>query len=430
VNLFGEGSPSQQAKDYFQGTAIQRAKFKLDAVGMSLQGEPISLWAGPVSTALGVEARRETANQTNGPQDRLTAGTGLALISKPVYSGKNTTKEAFTEIQLPVIKDLPALRLLQLNGAARITDDQSGSVWSWKLGLTDEVLNGVQLRFARSRDIRAANLFELYSVLVGPSFPTIIDPVLGTSYRTSQFTGGNPDLEPELALTTTAGITITPPSIQELNLSVDYYDIKVENAIGTLLPQSTVALCFAGNQSICDSAIVRDPVTGQITTIFANNQNFVSFRTRGFDLALDYALPIAFPGGGKLRVRSNATWVKQFDTDTGLVVTDGLGESVAKLRANAAIYYDTSRFTGNVRARYFSAGVLSNTLSIQNNDIPALVYLDLGFNVKIPRGDKDGLELYAEIDNLLDKDPPPGLPNSAYYDLIGRYYTLGARLRF
>src|SRR3546814_2618314 len=103
---------------------------------MSLRGEPFETWAGPVSFALGIEGRRETVRQTAGDLDRAKA---FSFNNFPELRGANTTKEAFGEVLIPLLSDVPGFQSLKFNGAARFTDDRTGSIWSWKLGLINQV---------------------------------------------------------------------------------------------------------------------------------------------------------------------------------------------------------------------------------------------------------------------------------------------------
>ncbi|KAK0341568.1 hypothetical protein LTR94_025846, partial [Friedmanniomyces endolithicus] len=87
-------------------------------------------------------------------------------------------------------------------------------------------------------------------------------------------------------------------------------------------------------------------------------------------------------------------------------------------------------FGFNARARYISAGDYNSTIAISNNHIDAYVYADLGVTADLSYYGAEGVELYANATNLFDKEPPVGALYSPYYDVIGRYVTVGARYRF
>jgi len=432
INLFGEGATSQAARDYVLGDGQQRNRSKLDAGGVTLRGEPFDLWAGPVSIAIGAEIRRDSIRAQNGRLDR---NASLNLLNFPRFNGHNVTKEGFAEVQLPILRDLPLLQQLQLNGAARLIHDQSGSIWAWKVGLIDEVTSGVRARFTRSKDVRSANVNELFRTRIGPNTLRVTDPVTNSSPIIFLFTGGNPNLDPEYALTTTAGVSIAPRSIPSLTFSVDYFDINVKNAISSLAAQNVINGCAAGNQGLC-AAITRDG-SNTITTIDAALQNFQSFKTRGFDFAAGYTLPIELPGS--LAVRGNLAWVTKYAQNTGLTTVNFLGSQgsaavgqfgVPRVRANLGLFYDSDKLHFDARARYLSSGYISRLLTVTNNRIPAYVYIDIGARVNVLGNQDKGLELFGNINNLFDKAPPPMSTQAPYYDVIGRYFVAGVRARF
>jgi outer membrane receptor protein involved in Fe transport len=145
--------------------------------------------------------------------------------------GHYDVKEGFFETVVPLLKDKPFFREVDFNGAVRYTSySLSGDVTSWKVGLTWDVDSQLRLRGTRSRDIRAPNLAELFQA--GNNLnQTINDPVLNRSYSVQQFASGNPNLAPEKADTTSAGIVYRPKWLPGFGISVDYFDIKMSKAI-------------------------------------------------------------------------------------------------------------------------------------------------------------------------------------------------------
>lgn len=429
INLFGLGAPSPEAVNYVTGTAKQRLRQTLDTGGLTLRGSPFALWAGPVSVALGIEARHEYLDQAVGPIDAVS---GFAFFNNSAIKGRNTTKEAFGELLMPVVRDLPLLQKLQFNAAARLTHDRTGSIWSWKLGAIDEVMEGVQLRFTTSRDIRAPNLMELYSPPL-LSFLTLTDPQTGTAGNVRTFAGGNPALKPEKSRTTTAGITLAPRALGGLRISADYFDINIKNAIGTLTAQQIVNLCFQGNSSLCGQ-ITRTP-SGAIDTVSAVQINLVNLRTRGLDASLNYTLPLG--ESSSIGFRSDLTWVMRYSSDNGIAKVNYLGSQgtisggtlgTPRVVINSSISYNSTNIGANLRARYISSGYYSRVQLIENNRIPAYTYFDAGLRLQIPAGDRS-ITLTFDVNNIFDKAPPIGSGFSPYYDIVGRYFTAGARIK-
>ena len=112
----------------------------------------------------------------------------------------------------------------------------------------------------------------------------------------------------------------------------------------------------------------------------------------------------------------------------GRSLTNGSG--VPRWRANATVGWRGDRYSAQARARYLSAGVYNNQLVLTNGNIPSYVYWDLGGKARFALAGDNEVEVYADISNLFDKKSPLGAVGSPYYDVVGRYFTLGARMRF
>ncbi|MFN3536225.1 MAG: TonB-dependent receptor domain-containing protein, partial [Brevundimonas sp.] len=435
INLFGEGAPSQAAIDYVTGTPQQRSKTVLDTVGFSLRGEPFTLPAGVASVAVGVEARRESINQTVGELD---AARAFQTFSFSALSGEFEVREAFAEVLLPIVRDLPVLNNLEFNAAARISDyDTTGSIWSWKVGATNEFFPGFRGRITQSRDIRSANLSELFTQTT-TGYNNINDPLKNETVYVLNNGGGNPDLAPETADTFTAGLIWSPVSVPGLNLSLDYYNIKIDDVITTIAPQDLVTRCFNGNLALCER-IDRDADNNLIRTR-STFVNLAEYQTDGIDAEVSYTTPLdryISSASGRVNLRLVGTWVNSLTTDDGVSEIEYVGSQgysfglgVPKLRLNGQAAWQGDVFGFNLRARYISDGQYNKTINIVNNDIGSYTYWDLGATADMTRFGAEGVELYANATNLFDKDPPPGSIFSPYYDVIGRYVTVGARLTF
>ncbi len=433
LNLFGEGAPSPEALAYVIGAPSQRAKTRLDVGGVSLRGEPVMLPAGPVSIAMGIEARREAIRQTVGALDLIKA---FRTFNFTPMSGSFTVKEAFGEILVPLVRDRPLLRKFEVNAAVRLSDyDTTGSIWSWKLGATNEFFPGFRARFTRSRDIRSANLSELYMQL-STGYNTIIDPVKNMSVYVLSHSGGNPGLQPETADSLTAGFHYAPPAIRGFNLSLDYYRIRIDDVITTIPAQDLVVRCFNGNQALC--AHVERDADGNITRTISTFLNLAEYRTDGIDVELSQRLPLDTVSDlpGTITFRLLASWVHSLTTNDGVSRIDYAGSQgnsfsfgVPRWRVNASIGYDSEHFAALVRARHISAGNYNSTVRLLNNHIPAYTYVDLLARARVATGSQT-MEVYANVTNLFDRQAPGGSLYSPFYDVVGRYFTVGAKLGF
>jgi iron complex outermembrane recepter protein len=262
----------------------------------------------------------------------------------------------------------------------------------------------------------------------------VFDPQKNLTYSIGSFTGGNASLKPEASLTTTAGFTYSPSNLSGFLLSVDYYDIDIANAIGTISPQQAVTLCAGGNQNLC-STVNRDG-NGFITTINANSINFTNYQTSGIDATFQYMVPVELPG--VLNIRNTFTYVSNFTTNNGLSTLEYV-ESQGDIRAslgvprvitNTTLGYDTDDYGGYLRGRFLSAGYYDRTRQIQNNAVPAFFYVDAGAHLNVGIGTDHPLQLTATVVNLLDRDPPIESQFSPYYDIVGRYIRIGAAYDF
>jgi outer membrane receptor protein involved in Fe transport len=201
--------------------------------------------------------------------------------------GSVSVKEAFGEIGIPLLRDLPFAKSVDLNAAFRQSKySRIDAVSSWKVGLSYSIVDGLRLRATRSRDIRAANLGELFSA---QSIVTeaAIDPRDNQLININTLFGGNPDLKPELGDTWTAGVILQPHFLRGFSASVDFYSIKIKDAIATVDSQSILDRCFiGGEQPLCDQITIVDNV---ITDVRSTLINLDRFRTRGIDFETSYS---------------------------------------------------------------------------------------------------------------------------------------------
>lgn len=444
LNIFGLGNASPEAIDYVTADQGRHSVQKLDSAGVEIQGDLFSLWAGPVTVAIGAEARWEEV-VTKRDAETLAGGFGFPVYTSDLKGGYNV-KEGFAEIVLPLL-DAEAFKL-EFNGAARYSDySNSGGIWSWKLGGTARLFNDLLLRATRSRDIRSPNISDLFrtrNISVG----AVVDQ--DTAGRTGRpgydpnpgsvtlFSGGNPNLAPEISSTLTLGGSYSPSFLRGFSLSVDHFDIKMKGAITTLGASDLTALCAGGSQVACD-AIIRDPVTQTLVTVFSNSQNIAQFETSGFDFEAAYILPVTQISGekpGTLRFRALATYVDKYVFDTGLKGgrNERAGEvgdfalGIPKWRGTFSVAYQDDTFGLDARVRYVDGGLYSNDLVgvVANNEVSSRTYVDIGAQFKV----MDRFTFFGNVSNLFDRGPPVVLDSSYHYDIMGRYFTAGVKVGF
>ncbi|WP_334163745.1 TonB-dependent receptor plug domain-containing protein [Phenylobacterium sp.] len=464
VNLFGDGAPSQAARDYITGTSYSKQTVKQDVLAAQISGEPFALPAGPVSLAAGAEYRKVSTRQISDSisQSRISATNirglpatldgvlgGFILTNPQPSRGSYDIKEVFAETVVPLLRDQAFAHSLELNAAIRYTDYSiSGGVTTWKVGGTWEPIPDLRLRATRSRDIRAANFGELFAGTT-QSQGQLRDPQQGNALvRFFNRRQGNPNLDPERADTTTAGFVYRPSWFEGFSFAVDAYKISIDDAISLPTPQDVVNACAAGSTEQC--ALVSRTAAGAIQAVLTPFQNAASVKQDGVDVEIAYRRDL-FDGAFGARLLAS-TIGRNETTLAGAAPVDragDLGNSVA------TITNGTPRWTGALalswqrgplelflQERYVSKGYYDHRLQegaqINDNTIPAVFYTDVTAKYDFEVRGRE-LEAFVTINNLFDKDPPPAPSvttatfyptNNFIYDLSGRYYTVGLRFDF
>ena len=500
LNLLGAGRASAEAIDYVLGRddgtnqKIQAADMQQDVVDLSMSGEVFDGWgAGPISTAYGIAYRedsisqkiRDYTNPTNDPNNDavpfndpsqgiqgipgIFAGhqSGYQFSSAQSFDGKITVKEVFNEWIVPLVADLPLMQQVNASLAARWADySGSGEVWSWKYGLDWSVNDDVRLRGTVSRDVRAGSLAERFDAQNnGSSAP---DPLRGgESNAFTQVAGGNPNVEPEKALTWTAGIVYQPSFLEGLSVSADYYAINTKGLIDDLGTINIINACANGDLGQC-AHITRGPDdgagygVGPITRVYNAYQNVGEAKVAGADLEVSYSTDVDWfggmgGGGESVSARMFYSYLQEnwFDTDddpatdTRIEQAGNIGLALPRNKLTLNLTYMTGPLTLFVQERIIGEGNHSNRLNnanvtegvqINDNTVKAAYYTDINASWTLDQRSGGELEVFANVTNLFDRAPPirgnfadftgsiQAVP--ALHDLLGRRYTAGVRLRF
>lgn len=430
-NMFGAGSPSDAAMRYVTGTSSLDMDITQTVVAANVRGDLLEGWAGPITSAFGVEYRKEElAAVADADSERNLWQTS----NRKGLRGDYDVKEVYAELLVPLLGDTAFADNLDLNLAARNTDySSSGSVTTWKAGFTWDLDEQVRFRLSQSRDIRAGNIGELYTP-TAVTLGNVNNPITSVRVPVQTVTTGNPTLAPEEADTFTAGVVLEPSFVDNLQLSVDYYSIDIAGQIGSVTPQNIVDLCYLNKEDEFCSRIEND-ANGVITRINNSFLNLNSFETSGVDILTAWSLPV---WSGDLNLRLTSTWVDKRETTfkIGGTTQDTAGEFTnPHWKHFVQARYSIGKFSALIDWRWYGGGKLSNQriegfAGVQGaniNDLSAVNYtsLNLSYGVSGLIEGWDG-NLFFRVDNLFDRDPPFPL-RSAFNDNNGRGYRLGLR---
>ena len=436
-NPFGTAAFTPEQRAYQGGSGFARSIAKQDVVALTVRGNLFSTWAGDVAAAVGAEYRDMSGNIEVDP---ISSVVGFNATNPQGSGGGYNVKEAFGEILVPLFRGNDFLKSIDFNGAVRRTDySTSGGVTTWKLGLTSELVDGLRLRGTYSRDIRAPNIGDLF----GPrtrNVAAIIDPFRNNEVTQNvfTFTGSNADLVPERAKTIAAGFSYRPDFLPGFGFSVDYYSIKIEDAITTLSAQQLVNQCFAGDQSLC--ALTFRGADGRLTDVNGVALNIATVKISGVDVDASYSTDLF---GGKFSLRGIATYLDNYTQEARGVASvryDGTG-SFPSWRANLQATYTSGGTTVSVQERFIGAHrrVIA-PITVDQDRVPEVFYTNLTIRQQFEAGNAKP-ELFLTVNNLFDRDPPPSDTNNVtlgtsrqvdplLYDTVGRYITIGGRIRF
>jgi iron complex outermembrane recepter protein len=443
LNVMGIGVASKNAIDYVHGSgAWGKVLFSQKTASAVIRGEPFSNWAGPVSVAAGLDYRWEEYEQT---ADELSYARAYSIGNfQPVVASQNN-KEAFGEINIPLVRDA-VVQSLDFNAAVRYTDySSSGEVTTWKVGATSQVTEDIRLRATSSRDIRAPTLLGLYNP--GSSqVQIVLDPFRNNApTNINTFIRGNPNLQPEIGETFTAGIVLTPRFIPGLSASIDYYRIDISDAFTQPIADVILRECVAGRQTFCD--LLQRDQNGILVSLNVSPVNAAFEKTEGFDFQLDYTRD-AFDGQLSFSALGNMT-TKLSSEELGRVRNplnslNRAEEGPPKFRGMFGLGYTTDRFDVGAQVRAIGSGYLNRQWGpkdVDDNDVPAVAFVDLRGSYFF--GDDNRFQAYIAVDNVLDKDPPIISNDAAVafsyffaptrtelYDSLGTQFRVGFRTRF
>ncbi len=343
LNIFGAGVGDPAAIAWTMVNPVSHSTITQQVASGAVSGDFgafFSLPGGPIQFSIGGEYRRETSRF-----DPDALFTEAAFYQYDEYGVVNASrgafdvKEAFGELNLPILKNTPLAETLSVGAAARYSHYSTiGNTTTWSFNGVYAPVKAVTFRGTYGKSVRAPNIGELFAPVTGSQYfftdpcdktqltygtqyrgancralltglganPDTFNP-LGTAAGASSVFGiqsGNPNLKPETARTWTAGIVLRPDFVRGLTVSVDWYDIKLRDAINLSDQQTLAQLCVDQptiNNQFCP-LISRQQGTGLIDGYTVQPQNVSRFSTAGADLNIDYTVQTARAGSINLRL--------------------------------------------------------------------------------------------------------------------------------
>ena len=476
LNFLGEGSPSQAALAFVRRDYSSRARITQQVVSGSLAGDLggwFELPGGPVGFAVGGEYRKETSNSV--PSDDIQQGNFLDTGQIAPETGKFDVAELFGEVNIPILRNRPFFELLSVGGAIRISDYSTvGRTTTWKVDGTWSPVADIMLRGTLSEAVRAPNISELFAgafqgfeFINDPCDPSVIDdgassrpancltllqaagltpaqiaafnpansPIATASLPST--TGGNANLKQETARTWTAGVVLRPSFLPGFSATVDYYNIKLRDAINTATAQQVVDLCVdqaTPDNVFCDN-ITRSPATGFISNVLALPQNVANFDTAGLDVALAYKFSLS-PQSGTFNVRLVGGYLDKltFISTNGAQPDDDVNEQFSpKYIGTLDATWTKGPFTLNYglswqgkTRRYTTEQLAANP---DRSDPRYFFYKERWeHDVYASYEVEDRFTFYGGVNNFTDQKPDISV-TSYPVSAVGRYFYVGAKIR-
>ena len=366
----------------------------------NITGSVFTLPAGDLSVAAGAEVRHESG--TYSPDAFSQAGISTNLSSGPT-GGEYHTKEYYVEVDVPLLKDLPFAKKLSVDVASRYSDYSSfGNTTNNKYSFVWKPIDDLLVRGTYAEGFRAPQIADLFGGISGtfdyytdpcdtqlgsargnpavaarcasgfggqPGVPAnFVQPGQGNAPCTVQpcqtgvqfFSGANPNLQPETSISRTLGAVYSPSWVQGLDLSLDMYRIRINNAITGDTVSAMLSDCYVlGAASRCASSLFqRNPTTGQVIYALRGGRNAGWVDTKGYDFGVNYRLPEF--GFGKFAVHWNSTYTdflnqKPDNAATTLVQPNtGMGANF-RVRSNLGLDWTLGDFGASWTTRYYSS---------------------------------------------------------------------------
>lgn len=397
----GQGSlANQELQDFLFPTFTTRGVTKTTSFTANLSGSIVTLPAGDLGFALGVEHRKEEGSYV--PDAFAQSGQSTGLGQKPTR-GEYDLNEVYLELNVPLLADMAFAKELTLNVASRYSDYSNfGGTTNSKFGLTWRPLDELLVRGTYAEGFRAPTISDLYGGL-SSSFESYIDPcgvkapgsVAGNAACSGagvpanyvqlgqggkecstlpcqsgdQFiSGANPNLKPETSKSTTFGLVWSPRWVQGLDLSLDWYKYEISDMIIADSVDRILRDCYVlGNADRCSS--VTRAADGHVSAITYGTANLGKMKTEGYDLGVKYRLPeLAI---GQFSIDWTTSYTSKYDEQgqnsagNNIMIGRVSEPGLFRVRSNLGVNWQYGDFGVNYTARYYS-GMKESCISLDD----------------------------------------------------------------
>jgi iron complex outermembrane receptor protein len=398
--LAGPGATPQAVWNYVNYPESARQVSSTDDYTANVSGGLFDMpgKAGTVNLAVGVEHRGVKGSYR--PDAYVAAGNTTDLAANAT-SGKYFTNEAYAELDVPLLRDLPGAQELGINVASRYSNYSNfGSTTNNKYSFRYRPIEDLLIRGTFAHGFRAPTISNLYG---GPSqsFETFQDPCDSKSgaaatnagvaqhcvatgapanyMQTPEYgaqtpvpfiSGSNLNLQPEQSITRTLGLVYSPHYVEGLDFTVDYYNIYVKNIISSVNASEILNLCYVSNDPSYCSRFTRAAtanekaglVRGSINQLNESLANLGTLKTSGYDVGIHYRLPET--SFGRFRIASDSTYLTKYETvsspgatpknQVGFFAADNGEQALYRLRSNLQVDWDFKQFGASWTIRYYS----------------------------------------------------------------------------
>lgn len=478
--VFGTGGFAD-SKDYILTSLVTKEMNEQHDVRGFASGNLWDFWgAGPIGVAVGGEYRKEqTSADLTDFGTRVLFGNSGGDLAKIGFS----VKEGFGELRVPLLKDMFLAENLEVSGNYRYSDYSTiGTTKTWGVNGQWRPVRDVAFRFTYGKSVRAPTLGELYDPPFD-TFPSLTDPcsapiIAGTtdpriranrikncallgipttyvdpnpSFSNNGKDGSNPNLKAEKSTSHTISAIITPRWTPRLSIVLDYYDIKITDAISTLSAQTLANLCVDEdvlNTAAC-AAVPRRPASAgpdayEIDGFTQGPFNFAALLSRGMDFSIKYNFEPGDLFGGKdwgrldLGVTGNYLIRRQDFTNPtvkGLATDLDTTTNNPRVRFRTTATWSKGPLALTWRADYQTAQELFNYRLVgENKDSREKDYFDTGSflqqDISFRYDVSEKAYLRGGINNVFDAEPNVQTGFADNFDLFGRRFHLGVNVRF